>query len=99
MSFSYKEYSRHDACSLPTPQDRLKADISDLRHRCNSVAAVGPCYAIVCSLAIVFFIVNKAREEKQRLEREIMEERIGYIAAAHFSEEIQGKEQLFLDIG
>lgn len=28
-----------------------------------------------------------------------MEERIGYIAAAHFSEEIQGKEQLFLDTG
>ncbi|KAI7875185.1 hypothetical protein K492DRAFT_199355 [Lichtheimia hyalospora FSU 10163] len=55
-----------DDTFLPTPQDRLKADISDLRHR-----------------------LNKAREEKQRLEREIMEERIGYIAATRFSEEIQ----------
>ncbi|KAJ8656634.1 hypothetical protein O0I10_007711 [Lichtheimia ornata] len=55
-----------DDTFLPTPQDRLKADISDLRHR-----------------------LNKAREEKQRLEREIMEERIGYIAATRFSEEIR----------
>lgn len=64
MSFSYKEYSRHDACSLPTPQDRLKADISDLRHRCNTVAPMGPCYAIVCSLTICLFHSEQGTRRK-----------------------------------
>lgn len=45
---------------------------------------------MACSFLLYNLIVNKAREEKQRLEREIMEERIGYLAATRFSEEIRG---------
>lgn len=36
--------------------------------------------------------VAKAREEKERLERELLEEKIAHIVASRFSEEIKGNE-------
>ncbi|KAI9322436.1 hypothetical protein BX666DRAFT_2117698 [Dichotomocladium elegans] len=84
---------------LPTEDDRLKAEVSDLRHRCKhdahyhtsqASAAFNICSSRQLKLFPFFCSVHRAREEKRRLEREVLEERLALIAAARFSEEIRG---------